>query len=191
MKQVKLILLVAAIAIFAIFLNGCLTSESKEYRFTVNNDGTGSGSIQFINIISEDEDGADMSANDFEELISGYYEGTAFEDENPNYTVTDKKLSEENGKLIGVVNFTFLSLADIGFYHDPKCDCSEYLFYIGGLSENFVETNGKYLGEDSDFPIISWPADTHEFYFKTIVKDTSTNGHSLLPLYNKWKVKQK
>jgi hypothetical protein len=191
MRAIRILSLAAALLSVTFFVGGCLTTESKEYRYTVSPDGSGSGTIKFINIMSEDEDDSDMTAGDFDELISGYLQGTLFEDENPEYNIISKNLFEENGQLCGEINFTFSSMNALGFYHDQSCDCSEYLFYIGGLSEGYVGTNGKYLGEEDDFPVITWPAGTQEFFFKTAVQDASTNSRSLLPLYNAWKAEQK
>lgn len=64
------------------------------------------------------------------------------------------------------------------------------MYYMGSLSETLIETNGDYLGEDRDFPIIVWPTGTNQFTFKTNIKEDMTDAHSLLPLYNTWKVSQ-
>jgi hypothetical protein len=60
------------------------------------------------------------------------------------------------------------------------------MFYMGSLSETYVESNGTYLGADRDFPIIIWDEGQTEFYFKTLLKEDMSNGHSLLPFYRTW-----
>ena len=97
-------------------LTGCLTPEYKEYYYTINDDGTGEGRMKFINLVSEEEDEEDVSAKDFGELITDYYEGEQFSEDNPHLTITDKKLYEEEGMLMGEVWFTFESADSIGFY---------------------------------------------------------------------------
>lgn len=182
-RGVGLMGVILALVVFS----GCLTVQEKEYRFTLNSDGSGEGVITYIDLVSEEDEGKNVSFKDFGELISDYYEGTTFEDENPNYTVTEKKLYEKDDMLMGEVHFTFSSLDSIGFYTDRSCNCSGIMYYMGSLSETLLETNGKYLGENQDFPMIVWKAGTKEFSFKTQVKEDMSDAHSLLPLYNTWK----
>ncbi|MBN3035996.1 MAG: hypothetical protein JW861_10465 [Bacteroidales bacterium] len=172
------------------FLSSCLTTEYKEYRFKLNENGSGSGTVKFINIVSQEDEEKDVSFEDFGELISDYIEGSTFEDENPNFTVSDKRLFEENGVLCGEVTFTFDDINSIGFFLSSDCECAPILYYLGSLSETFNETNGTYLGEEEDFPLISWNSEAREFYFKTTVQDDLSDCHSLLPLYNTWKESQ-
>ena len=204
MKAYRVVSIIAALA-WVISLGGCLTTEEKEYRFKVNPDGSGSGTIKFINIVSEEDEEKNISFDDFGdlildyedeeknvsfddfgELISDYIEGQKFEEENPNYTVTDKRLFEENGILMGEVTFTFNSLEDAGFYRHGCCENSPYMYYLGSLSETFKECNGTYLGVNREFPIIIWQPDAEAFYYKTSFKEDMSNTHSLLPLYKTW-----
>ncbi len=174
------------LAVMVIGLGGCLTPEYKEYHYRINQDGTGEGTMKFINIVSEEEDEEDVSAKDFGELISDYYEGEQFSEDNPHFTITDKKLYEEDGMLMGEVWFTFDNADSIGFYRHEDCDCCPWMLYIGSISETFLESNGTYLGADQDFPMIIWDEDQEEFYFKTHLKEDMSNGHCLLPLYKTW-----
>lgn len=177
-----------AIIIFtvALLFTGCLSVEKKVYYYKVNEDGTGEGKIKYINIISEMDDETDVSDTDFDELINNYLNGTYFEDENPNLFVQDKKLFEENGVLCAEVSFTFNSFPQIGFYKYPKCECSPIMYYIGGLSETYEESNGEYLGDESSMYFIIWDAGTTEFEFTTIVSTVVENSISLLPRYLEW-----
>ncbi|MBN1637623.1 MAG: hypothetical protein JW866_01555 [Ignavibacteriales bacterium] len=187
-KPITLILTI----IFAVVLmfSGCLSVEKKEYYYKVNEDGTGEGKIKYINIISEMDDETDVSDVDFDELISNYLNGTYFEDENPYFVVEDKILFEENGVLCAEVSFTFNSFPQIGFYKYPKCDCSPIMYYIGGLSETYEESNGEYLGDESSMYFIVWEAGTKEFEFTTIVSTVVENSVSLLPRYLDWEANQ-
>lgn len=189
MKKYQLLGLIFVFAAL-IIMNGCLTVQEKEYNFQINADGSGKGTIKFVNIVSEEDEEKDVSFKDFGELIDSYIEGDQFEQENPYYNVTEKKIYEENGVLMGEVTFTFDDADSIGFYKDETCNCAPYIYYLGSLSETFAETNGTYLGETNDFPLITWTPDTKKFYFKTIVKEDMSDAHSLLPLYKTWKENQ-
>ena len=167
-------------------LTGCLTPEYKEYYYTINDDGTGEGRMKFINLVSEEEDEEDVSAKDFGELITDYYEGEQFSEDNPHLTITDKKLYEEEGMLMGEVWFTFDNADSAGFYKYGDCECCPWMLYIGSISETYLESNGTFLGADRDFPMIVGDDGQDEFYFKTHLKEDMSNGHELLPLYKAW-----
>lgn len=185
-KLIYFVFLLAGI----VLLGGCLTSEYKEYSFKINADGSGEGVIRFINIVSEDDEGENVSFDDFGELIDGYYNGTTFENENPHYVVTDKRLFEENGVLNGEVTFTFSNADSIGFILFPDCSCASVLYYLGSYSESFMQSNGKYLGFGRDLPVIVWEPGTSEYTFQTSVKDDMSDARSLLSLYKVWKEEQ-
>ncbi|MCF7918768.1 MAG: hypothetical protein K9N06_02510 [Candidatus Cloacimonetes bacterium] len=171
-------------------LTGCLTSEFKEYRFRINADGSGSGSIKFVNLVSEEDDGKDVSFSDFDELVNNYLQGDTFENDNPLKSVTSKILFEENGVLCGKVEFTFANYQENGFFKYEGNSCAPVMYYLGDLGETFIESDGEHYAGDADIPIIIWAPDTKEFYFKTNVKDDMTDAHNLLELYNLWKLTQ-
>lgn len=173
-------------SLFAILFTSCLTSEFKEYRYILKKDGSGQGSIIYVNIVSEEDEEKDVSFSDFGELIDSYLEGEKFEEENTFLTVTGKEIYEKNGVLMGKVRFTFDSIDSIGFF-TLDIDNSPFMYYLGSLSETLIETNGDYLGENRDIPIIVWDADVKEFYIKTQLKEDMSDAHSLLPVYRTWK----
>jgi hypothetical protein len=168
-------------------LTGCLSIEYKEYIFRINPDGTGDGEIIFYNLVSVEDDEKDDSFKDFGELVSDYIEGTNFEDDNPNYRVTNKELFEKDSILVGRVEFAFTSFRDIGFFKSEDCDCSPLMYYMGDFGESYSESNGNYLGEEKNFPVIIWQSDADEIYIKTVVQEDLTGTHSLLKLYHTWK----
>lgn len=172
---------------FLSLLTGCLTTESKQYSFKVKPDGSGEGSITFINIVSQDDDGRDVSFKDFGELVTDYLEGSSFEDANANYTVTGKRLYEKDGKLNAEVTFTFESIDNIGFFRTADCECAPVLFSTSSLQETLTESNGRNLNESMNVPLISWDASTKEYNFKTTVLDDTSNTRSLLAHWQKWK----
>ena len=178
-------LLIAAFTLFN--LNGCLSTEYKEYIFKLNPDGSGEGTITFHNIISLEDDDKDVSFKDFGGLVSDYMEGTRFEDDNPNYDVTNKELYEADSVLNGKVDFKFKNFRDIGFFKAQNCDCSPLMYYVGDFGETFSESNGNYLGDEKKFPVIIWQSDEKELSLKTIVQEDLSKTHSLLSLYHTWK----
>jgi hypothetical protein len=103
-------------ALTALFFAGCLIAEKKEYVFKVNEDGSGSGTVRYINLVSQDDEEQDVSFKDFAELVTDYLQGNKFEEENPQFSVTDKKLYEKDGVLIGEFSFTFTSWDSTGFF---------------------------------------------------------------------------
>ena len=185
----KMIFKICLIVMLCLFISSCLTTEFKEYRISVNPDGSGQGSIKFVNIVSEDDEGKDVTKTDFDDLISNYINGSTFENDNPHYNVIKKDLFEEDGVLYGLVEFTFSDLTDIGFYHYKNSDCAPIMYYMGALSETLVETNGEYLGTDV-FPVIVWEPGTNEFFMETTFNCDMSNAHSLLTHYDLWKETQ-
>ena len=138
MKLARAIALTAALA-GTLLLTGCLATEYKTYRCTLNADGSGSGTITFQNIFSQDDDSADVSTSDFDELISEYLNGSKFEEENPRLHVTGKRLYEEKGELMGEVSYTFAHADSAGFILNAGCPV---VFIPGVNSETVVESNG-------------------------------------------------
>ena len=181
--------LLAALSAFAVIFTGCLTSESKEYRFKVNPDGSGTGTITFVNIVSQNDEGKDVSQKDFGDLVNNYLTGSGFEDANPQYQVTSKRLYEQDGKLMGDVEFTFTSLDSFGFFRKSGCDCCPVLLYCKAFDEAYAASNGKYLGENSATPFIQWEPGTTEFTVRTSILGDLSNTHALLALWQDWKSK--
>ena len=170
-----------------IILTGCLSTEYKEYIFQINPDGSGEGEIIFHNLLSVEDDEKDDSFKDFSELISDYIEGENFENDNPNYQVTNKDLFEQDSILVGKVEFEFTNINEIGFFKSDDCDCSPLMYYLGDFGETYSESNGNYLGEEKDFPVIIWPFDADDIYIKTVVQEDLAETHSLLRFYHTWK----
>lgn len=183
----KYVQLVIALALLLV-LSGCLTTEFKEYRFKINSDGSGSGKITFVNIVSEEDEGENVAFKDFGELMKDYIDGQKFELDHRHYNVTSKKLVESNGVLNGVVEFTFTHADSIGFWRYNES--APWLYYMGSLSETLIQTDGEYLGNNREFPLICWHPGTQEFFFKTSVKEDMSDAHGMLPLYKTWKESQ-
>ena len=192
-KFIVVIMLAAAV----VLLSGCLGVEKKEYRFTLNPDGSGSGVIRYINLVSiDDNSGSDSSKNvsfkDFATLVSDYIEGTKFEEDNPHFKVTGKRLMEENGVLVGEVAFTFASLDSAGFFRRAGCDCCPVLHFnrsdMG--DETVTETNGRLVEGVASSPFIEWEGSAREYTFKTTAMSDLSGTHPMLEYYRTWKEKK-
>ncbi|MFZ5432266.1 MAG: hypothetical protein ACOZB3_00685 [Calditrichota bacterium] len=179
------------LAVMMLVLSGCLNMESKEYRFSVKPDGSGEGKILFNNIVSQDDDGNDVSEADFSELIDGYIEGNAWEEDHPGYNVTGKRLFVEDGKLMGEITFTFTALDSIGFLTFPGCDCAPILYQLGQMDESYRESNGKTMGDANNPSFIAWDSGTKEFAFQTTVLGDMEGTRSLAKQYQEWEAGKK
>ncbi len=167
-----------------ILQTGCLTVENKEYRIKLRNDQSGDATIRFINIHSESEDSADISSDDFRQLIEFYLEGNQFETDNPGIQNVRKKLYESAGVLTGEVTFSFDSLAAVRLF---KFDRSSPYMYLTGnpLSrEQLVESNGTRGPEW--MPVVFWSGEVTDIYFKTRVVSEVSFRQSLLKNFQGW-----
>ena len=187
MKLIKSASLFTALIIFSFAASGCLTTQYKEYSYKVNKDGSGSGKILFYNIVSQLDDGKNVSFKDFGELVDDYLNGTRFEDDNPKLKVTGKKLFEKDGMLMGEVAFNFENRDSIGFFITKNCDCSPIRYHLSNYNETFIESNGKWLGGDGNFSAICREDGSGERYLKTGAQGGGTEANSLLPMWKTYK----
>ncbi len=172
----------------AVTLTGCLTVETKEYRIKLRSDHSGEATIKFFNILSESDDTTDIAADDFQQLIEFYLEGSQLEKENPGFRNVKKRLYEDDGVLVGEVTFAFDSLNAVRLF---RYETSGPLMYFVGnplSSEQFIESNGT-RGPDW-LPVIFWPNDATEIYLKTKVVSEVPYQRSVLKYFQAWKSTQ-
>jgi len=183
-RHVLLCALCASLVVAA----GCISVEKKEYRFRMNADGSGAGTIRFVNIVSSDDNGKDVSFKDFAELVTDYLQGTKFEDDYPALHVTGKKLVEENGQLVGEVSFTLASFDSAGFFRAAKCECCPTLFFIGTDKgqETVTESSGTIITDVAPSPFIEWQPKSGDLTLKTTLMEDTSNIHTMLPHYRQW-----
>jgi hypothetical protein len=109
-------------------------------------------------------------------------------EENPQYTVTDKKLYEKDGVLIGEFSFTFTSWDSSGFFRTENCDCCPTFYYFSGENnETYESSNGEFLGESGKLPLVLYPAGAKEFSINTTLLTDLTGTHPLIEHYRSWK----
>jgi hypothetical protein len=168
--SLKLLLL---LLLTALFFSGCLIAEKKEYVF---------------NLVSQDDEDQDVSFKDFAELVTDYIQGDKFANDNPQFIVTDKKLYELDGELIGEVSVTFTSWDSVGFFRTANCDCCPTLYYLGGdNNETYESSNGEFLGATGNLPLVVYPAGTKVFTISTSLLTDLSGTRSLMEHYNNWK----
>ncbi|MEO6939429.1 MAG: hypothetical protein ABI444_04700 [Candidatus Kapaibacterium sp.] len=173
-------------------LTGCLTAEHKETRIKLNPDGkSGSGVVVFTNISSEPGDSADVSKDDFNSLITEYYQGRKIETENKGMKNVKKRLYKIDGKLMGEVSFEFDDVYDIGFFRYKDSGPLMYYTVAEGFftSGQYEASNGSYAGEK--MPVIFWDSNAQELYFKMALSTPQEVRRPLATLYQDWESGQK
>ncbi|GAB4310909.1 MAG: hypothetical protein Kow00127_00690 [Bacteroidales bacterium] len=181
MKKFRYLILMLA-SVF--LLTGCLTTEKKEYRFELSENGSGTLTIKYINIMSMMEDSVMVADQDFESLVQDYINGDELDMEFENAQIRSKRLFEENGVLCGEVVIDFQDLKSIGLYqYDSK---SPYMFHIGAVlsGETYLGSNGEFGGDN--MPVVFWPRNEKVLELTTYITAPDESTVSLLPQYKKW-----
>lgn len=184
MKITKIGLLIVFSLMF--LYNGCITFRYQHYVLNINEDGTGNGVITYEDIHSQIYGEYDNIDEDFDKLINGYLNGNELEYELPNINITDKRLYEENGKLMGEVKFTFSNIEEIRLYQYKNS--GPYMYYIDSFKEMYVNSNGEYPG--SGFPVVFWDNTTKPIKLTTNYSEITEEDTTFISLYNhykKWK----
>lgn len=175
-----------AIIFSIIMLSGCLTVEKKDYKYEILKDGKVRLTINYYNIVSQDDDEMNVSFKDFGELVTDYLEGNKILDNYPGATIVSKELFEKDGTLCAkaVLEFPDLESAKIKQYKGK----GPLMYYMGAFSETFESSNGENGGDN--FPVIFWDEDKKELTFSTIVTADVTSARPLLGHYKTWKENQ-
>lgn len=155
--------------------SGCPEIGRITYRFDLP---SGSGSLEFEDIGT---DSPSSAASDFAEIVNDWLLGSKVQDEHPSWRVGERKLLEREGRLDGLVLFTFDRPADAGLYqYDRK---SPYL-WCAGEEELVVSTNGTVV---PTYPSCVFFDRKIKRVEVTVTKGDSTGGRSsLLPQYQVW-----
>jgi hypothetical protein len=167
------------VTLCALGASGCLTAERKEIVLSVKPDGSGSGKITFFNILSAEE-GKDVSLNDYK-----YLKGTKFEDFYPQYFNFNKRLYEQDGRLIGEITFDFSHYEDAGLFRYQNK--GPWMYFIGMKSDvgvDHYDTSNGTLGSDQ-MPVVFWPDGTTEFKISSKFERSDLDLHQLTAFYNK------
>jgi len=185
--RVRSLRLFSSLIVLSALLTGCLTAEHKEMRLRLNEDGkSGSGVILFTNISSEPGDTADVSKEDFNTLITEYYQGRRIETEHKGMKNVKKRLYKIEGKLMGEITFDFDDVSDLGIYRYQ--DQGPYMYYTIAdgffTSGQYEASNGSYGGEK--MPIIFWEPNQRELYYKMTMSTPQEYRRPLTALFQDW-----
>jgi hypothetical protein len=186
MKRTPLLILV--FALIALITSGCLNIEKKHYTVHLRDNGGGTATVKYINIVSSKEDDKDVSMKDFATLITDWMKGDKLDDEFADAEVTDKKLYVENDMLIAEVKLEFDSLSALGLYQYNEESPYMRLFCSDFATAQFLESNGDYGGED--FPVAFWSNDARILKWTEKHMDDMSDAVSLVDEYKKWKKDQ-
>ena len=172
--------IIVFIGFFLILFTGCLTVEKKEYIIELTDGTSGTLTVKYYNIMSQPDDGKDVSLEDFGILVDDYLNGDKVNENFPNTTIISKELFEANGMLCGKVVLKFNALEYIKLYrHHEK---GPYMWNIfNSLSEKVETTNGEY--DEDKFSAIFWSENTKIFKISTIANENVEKNVSLLKKY--------
>lgn len=179
------------IHIFALFfilsfaLSSCLTVATKEYTIVFDSNNSGTLTIKYINLISQKEDGEDVSEKDYKELIDKYFDGQELEKTYNGATNFRKRLYVENNQLCAEIKMDFIDLKAIKIFQLNKK--SQYIMNLKGLlnSESYVESNGVFAGEE--IQLVLWDRKSKVLTLKTKVTEVDENCVGLANEYSKHK----
>jgi hypothetical protein len=171
--------------VFLLFIFGCLTFETAEFRIVFNENSITNGTIEVIySKLESSEAMQNGQQKDFDELIR-HYQGDQFllDQMSDGVYIKNRELYEKNGILIGKYQGIFRNLI---LDNEPlKTNNDEFVLLIESESNEIIETNGKIIKSEKNV-FISWPKTQKELYWKSKMKgDPKTS--SLLDMFREWK----
>lgn len=167
---------------------GCLGVEKKEYTIKLKDGQSGTATVKYINIFSNDDDEKDVSFKDFGELVSDYLQGDKIEKDYPGIRDVKKRLFIENNAVCGEITFTFDSLSQIRLYRFEDGPIMYYVNSGSSPSEKFDSSNGMFGGDI--MPVIFWNKSMKELLFKTRVTEDTVGKRNLANWYKMWQSNQ-
>ncbi len=179
-------------ALLATFLvSGCLTADKKEVHLLLNDDGrSGSGRIIFTGLASSPGDSVQAVNEDFNTLIAEYYQGRKIELQNSGMKNVRKRLFEQDGKLVGEIDFDFDDVSSLGVFQYKNS--GPYMFYTVAdgffTSGQYESSNGTYMGDK--FPVIFWDSTQRELFYQMSLTTPQESKTPLLADYQKWQARQ-
>lgn len=180
-------LLALSMGLFMILgFSSCLSVESKEYKYELTGANSGKLTIKYINIYSIMDEGRDVSAEDFKELLDKYLNGTKIAEDFPTAKNISTRLFEENNQLHGEVTLEFDDLNSARLYQFDSQSPVMMNISTAFDSETFVSSNGVYGNEH--MPVVFWPIENKTLTVTTAVSKPDETGVSLVEEYRKWLV---
>lgn len=171
--------------VMTVLLSSCLTVEKKEYVFEFTEKDEGTLTIKYINIMSSLEDGENVAASDFQELINTYFEGNQLEDDYPGASGIKKNLFVENGVLCAEVIIEFKALSDVRLYQYQGEGPIMFNVKSAYDGDEFESSNGEFGGDI--MPVVFWSPKNKSLNLITSIMKPDETTVSLVDEYNKWK----
>jgi hypothetical protein len=189
----RIIILIAGLSAL-LMISGCLWVERAEYYIRVQPDGRGEGKVKFYNICYEEglldsTKSGDLSAA-LSELMEKYVRGPGFEQEHPDLTITGKRLYREDSILVGEVDFTFDSLANLGIWTYRQQ--GELLISMvvhplfGALQTELVNSNGKFTSVAEGSPFLVWDESVPLISFMVRTESDPSSPGQHVSLADEW-----
>ena len=176
-KKIRL----SIIAVLALLMTSCLTVEKKTYTFEFTGENSGKLTINYINILSVMDDGNDVSAADYQELMDKYINGDQITQDFPGAINIKKRLYEDNAQLCCEVSLEFADLSAARLYQYDKKSPIMMCISAAYDSETFVSSNGNY---GNDFmPVVFWPSGSKKLELTTSVTAPDETTISLLEMH--------
>jgi len=126
--------------IAALLLSGCPTFERLILTIDIKNK---TGEVRYINVGSND---VTTETSDFVTVVKEFLLGTELDEEYARVNILSKELIEVDGRIDGVMRFSFEELAHAGFYQHTKrspyfhCRQTEEGQAISGNGKNITDT---------------------------------------------------
>jgi hypothetical protein len=171
--------------VFLIFVLGCLTFKTVEFRIVFNENSHTDGTIEVIyNNIQSSEAELNGQQKDFDELIR-HYQGDQFllDQMSEGIYIKNRELFEKNGILTGKYSGIFRNIKMDN--ESLKSNNDEILLLINSESNEIIETNGKIIKSEKNV-FISWPKAQKELYWKVKMKGNQQTA-SLVQMFQEWK----
>lgn len=176
-------ILITALFVLTILLNGCLTFNTISYEVHLDDFGDGSVNVIVSDIRSDafnqkelDED----KKNLFDFLLKSENFIKQMKDEGK--FITKRKLVVEDGKLNGMVEYSFDDITSVeGIVYE-----SPYYFLTVAPTDSILSTNGQVMVSE-DYKRIVWDNSIKVLKFKMFV--SQTEGSSLTAMAQFYKEK--
>jgi hypothetical protein len=185
-ESIRTRLAAAGIALISLGLSGCLEVERWVLRLDL---GSKRGELHFINITSDGNDASgkrsrtQIEDEDFQALVDKFLHGDGLDREYPRWHIEARELREDNGRLSGIVRFTFDDPSGVGV---DAYDSARPYRYCPRHGKWITATNARW--RDGNGCVI-WPKGAQQLEVEEAASPPPA-GASLLGRYRAWKAGQ-
>jgi hypothetical protein len=166
-------IIIKALFVLTILLNGCLTFNTISYEVHLDQDGDGTVNV-FVSDIRSDAFNQKELDEDKKNLFDFLLKSDSFiqQMKEEGKLITKRELKIEGGKLNGKVEYSFNEINNVeGIVYE-----SPYYFLTVAPADSILSTNGQVMVSD-DYKRIVWDNSIKVLKFKMFV--SQTEGSSL------------